>query len=670
MSFPPGGLSTWKPPDASDGGSLFTVGGIYFDPNAGSFDSDVGSFNPLNVKDLVCPTWGLGISGTSDNGIVVKTIGPPWLPLISPPTEVFSLDPTWALLCTGMMTDPMNIPSLALFDPPIALTPGLGLVAPPVVSSFGPTSVPASNFAYPTTVKEGTYKTEAAKPASSPGDLADPPARTGAPGLGNFDPSLAIVSNSPAESEAPPGEPVATPTDKNDPPIESNVPLPVAPAVSAVGAKDSPADPIVPSSDAADAPHDDSQNVSKDSKAPPQSGQQRGIDAQPQTQGQGLGALIYNAFNKFGPVIGGNENGVNTIPVPSAGVNKVTIGRDQVLSVDSSGVTFQGKTYWVGGPAMTLSNSVYTLVAQPESWVDADDGQSRGGLIPAAPDTLTIAGQTVVPNPTGIVTAGSSVLPGGSAVIIFNTPISLAPSGILVVGSSSLSLSPQSVFNIGVLPFTANPSGFILNGAIISPGGAAQTLDGTRISLGQAGVFEIGSTTISLLTPSSPPRILSTFTVASQTFTLNPTAFSTIGTTISAGGPAITIAGTIISFGPSGTLIVGSSTIVLSAPQTPLPSLVNTDGLSIEAQSSLAIVDGVTISPGAPGVTVDRNIVSLEAGGKTLDIGTGRFAMPTEGANGSREIVAFEGGQEKGMPVSLLFVLLCGIGGSLITLMG
>lgn len=670
MSFPPGGLSTWKPPDASDGGSLFAIGSTYYDPNAGSFDDNVGSFDPLNIKDLACPTWGLGISGTSDNGIVITTIGPPWLPLISPPMEVFSLDPTWALLCTGVMTDPMNIPSLALFDPPIALTPGSGLVAPPVVPVLGPTSVPASNYADPTTVpnKEGTPPTEAAKPASSPGDPADPPARTGAPGLGNLSPSLAIASTDPAKSEAPPGDPVPSPTSKNDPPVKPNVPLPVIPAVSAVSAKDPPANPIVPSSDAADAQYGDPQNAPADSKAPAQPTPPQGTDAQQQTQG--LGALIYNAFGSFGPVFGGDENDVNTISVPNAGINKVTIGGGQVLSVDPSGVTFQGKTYSIGGPAMTLSNSIYTLVAEHESGVDADDdGQNRGGLIPAAPDTLTIAGQTVVPKPTGMVIAGSSVLPGGSAVTISNTPISLAPSGVLVVGSSSFSLPPQSVFTVGVLPFIANPTGFVLNGATIFPGGAAQTVDGTRISLGQSGAFEIGSTTISLPTPSFPP-VISTLTVAGQTFTPNPTALSIAGTTISAGGPAVTVAGTIISLGPSGTLIVGSSTIALLAPQTPLPSLPKIDGLSIDAQSSLAIVDGVTISPGAPGVTVDGSVVSLEAGGATLDIGTGRFAMPTEGANGSSGFVAFEGGQEKGVPVSLLLILLFGIGGTLMTLMG
>ena len=69
-------------------------------------------------------------------------------------------------------------------------------------------------------------------------------------------------------------------------------------------------------------------------------------------------------------------------------------------------------------------------------------------------------------------------------------------------------------------------------------------------------------------------------------------------------------------------------------------------------------------------MTVDGSVVSLEAGGATLDVGTRRFKMPTEGANGSSRFVTFEDGQEKGVPVSLFLKLLFGIGGNLMTLMG
>ena len=64
-------------------------------------------------------------------------------------------------------------------------------------------------------------------------------------------------------------------------------------------------------------------------------------------------------------------------------------------------------------------------------------------------------------------------------------------------------------------------------------------------------------------------------------------------------------------------------------------------------------------------MTVDGHNVSLEAGGSTLDVGTGRFAMPTGDANGSAGMLIFEGGG-RAAGVSLISVLICCIGGSLV----
>ena len=92
------------------------------------------------------------------------------------------------------------------------------------------------------------------------------------------------------------------------------------------------------------------------------------------------------------------------------------------------------------------------------------------------------------------------------------------------------------------------------------------------------------------------------------------------------------------------------------------------DILAVESKYSLAIVDSVTISPGAADVTADGSVVSLETGSSTLDIGTGRLALtPTVVENASGELVAFEGGQRRGLEVSLL--LLFGIEEFLMTLM-
>ena len=92
------------------------------------------------------------------------------------------------------------------------------------------------------------------------------------------------------------------------------------------------------------------------------------------------------------------------------------------------------------------------------------------------------------------------------------------------------------------------------------------------------------------------------------------------------------------------------------------------DGFDIQAHSSFVVVDGVTLSAAAPGGTISGTVVSLEAGGATLDIGTGHFALPTPtgAADGSINVQAFTGGQCKGLDMSLS--LICGICGTLILL--
>ena len=186
-----------------------------------------------------------------------------------------------------------------------------------------PTSSPAPNRADSITVsdKQGARLTEEAKLTPSPVDPADFPARTGVSVGVSPTPSFAIAPPDPAKPESPPFVPIPAPMKESDPPVKPKVPQLVASADSAVGAKEPLADPLAPLPDVHDLPHDDSQTPSADPKA---SVQTSSDDIQPQSQG--LGAIIYNAFGRAGPQNGGVVNGVNTISVPTAGVQEVSIG--------------------------------------------------------------------------------------------------------------------------------------------------------------------------------------------------------------------------------------------------------------------------------------------------------------------------------------------------------
>lgn len=72
MTFPPGGLLTWKPqPGPAD--QNFLVGAV-------SANLDVN-----NMSGVLAPLTSKGLGrSTLANGDVVTIIGPPWLPLVAP----------------------------------------------------------------------------------------------------------------------------------------------------------------------------------------------------------------------------------------------------------------------------------------------------------------------------------------------------------------------------------------------------------------------------------------------------------------------------------------------------------------------------------------------------------------------------------------------------------
>ena len=601
ITLAPGELSTFRPPVSNWFAQYdnFTAGEVWNDPiGIVPYDYTEG-IAPLKIKDLACPTWGLG-KGTSD-GTVITTIGPPWLPLIIPPTQIFSLDPIWNAMCTGLFTDKFGLTTFGLFDPPVALTPA-SLLAPtppaPVPTSADPTTVP----------ERATSYTKAAKPASLPTDPVAPPARTGDSRTENPSQSPVIAPADPAPSTQ---NSAASPKDKDDPPPDPPPDPPLDPEESPVSAAagnapadppsnskvpfasavvgESPAESIAPSSTAPGPPPDPKVPIVP---VPPQ-----GED--PQARTQGLGAIIYNAFGRSGPEI--------------------------------------------------KASSTTSLLLQ---------------------SILTIGAQTFTVNPTGFKINKATILPGGTAQIVDGTTISLGQSGVLAIGSSTVSLtgaSSTTILTVAGQTFTPNPTAFSIADTIVSAGGSAATVDGTIISLDPSGVLAIGSSTIDLpsLSDPSPSKV---YTVADKSFTPNPSAFPIGNIIISADSPAATINGTVVSLRPSGTLLIGSSTIALFPTQA--SSDINVDGFDINVQSSFVVVDEATLSAAGAGVTISGTPVSLEAGGATLDIGTRRFALPTATlgeANGSVNVQAFTGGENR-KGTGLSFALLCGVCGIVLLL--
>ena len=212
---------------------------------------------------------------------------------------------------------------------------------------------------------------------------------------------------------------------------------------------------------------------------------------------------------------------VQTVPTGSASSNPppepVTLSNGLIITPQpvSASCSFpcgpiydlpNGASISVGGSAAVVSGTTYSLL--PSS-----DG---GGLLVNGASTLpvpvptfsldnknnvfTLANHPFTASPTGFTLPnGATLTPGAPATTISGTHISLGQSGTLVLGSSTIALSPQSVFTAGSETFTAQPTGFVIApGTTLAPGGPAATVNGEVVSLGQGGVLKVGSTTVTL----------------------------------------------------------------------------------------------------------------------------------------------------------------------------
>lgn len=213
---------------------------------------------------------------------------------------------------------------------------------------------------------------------------------------------------------------------------------------------------------------------------------------------------------------GGIVIGDSTIPAGSQATISGHVVSDGVSSVVVDGSTYalptdtiseddipqsltlaNGVIISAGGMAATISGTTYAIPS--DARVLLVNGKTMA-LPTGFKPVFTVAGQIFTANANGFIVGGYTILQGGSAITLSGTVVSLGPSG-LQVGSSTTPLAfpqetagLQSVFKIAGQTFTANPTGFAVDGHSVSVDGPAVTLSGTPVSLGPDGL-QIGSTT-------------------------------------------------------------------------------------------------------------------------------------------------------------------------------
>ena len=169
-----------------------------------------------------------------------------------------------------------------------------------------------------------------------------------------------------------------------------------------------------------------------------------------------------------------------------------TVG-GKIFTPNPTAFSIDGTIISAGGSGVNIDG---TLVSLESSGV-LDIGSSRILLPPG--NVYTVGGETFAPNPTAFSIDGTKISAGGLGVTIDGTIVSLGASGILDIGSSRILLPTSNVYTVGGETFTPNPTAFQIDGTTISAAGPGVTIDGMVVSLGASGILYIGSSTISLL---------------------------------------------------------------------------------------------------------------------------------------------------------------------------
>ena len=344
------------------------------------------------------------------------------------------------------------------------------------------------------------------------------------------------------------------------------------------------------------------------------------------------------------------------VDVRSPETQDITIN-GKICTPDSSGNYVVGtKTLVPGGAAITVDNTPISLFPSATAVLingvatPLTSAHNPGTTSKAAP--LTFHGATYTQNPSGNYIIGTQTLvPGGPAITVDNTPLSVFPhaTAILISGVASplrtsstpiITPAPKAVSTDKNLPrlvfkgttYTANSEDqFIVGGKTLSPGGAPVTIDNSCLSLfPSATAVKINGVATPLAVVQTQTnnqasihrRNLPAITFDGGAFTANTDGnYHIFGQTLIPGGPAITVKKTPLSLFPSATAIM------VNGHQTPLPATpvvtptvkAQKPGAPFTFHGSVYKTDShgdyligtQTLIPGGPAITIDKTPISL-----------------------------------------------------------
>ena len=243
---------------------------------------------------------------------------------------------------------------------------------------------------------------------------------------------------------------------------------------------------------------------------------------------------------------------------------------------------------------------------------------------------MMIGTHTVLVDASGTSFDGVPMDPDGSPVAVSGVAAMLKGTSI-IVGDAIIHLpspAPDNPIVIAGHKIMPLADAVAIDGMTLHAGDFPRTISGTPISLASNHNLVIDPTVRALPTP-PPPAVGILFEGKAPTieFKVLSNGISIAGTTLTPGGPAATVSGTTITLDKTA-LVIDSSTIWISLP-SPTSFTTTIGGHVITAAASSVILQGTSLEPGGPGVTVDDVFISLNEGG-SLILGSRTIAL--EGA--------------------------------------
>ena len=286
------------------------------------------------------------------------------------------------------------------------------------------------------------------------------------------------------------------------------------------------------------------------------------------------------SFASNGIVIGGST--ISTLP---------TIAGQQIQTASNGGIVIGTQTI-TPGAAATLSGSTVSFLPGGSGVVV--NGQ---GTIPIRVDDLQVHTAQ-----GGSVVMDSQTLGRGAQATISGTRVSILPNGQVSVAGSTVPLASLSALQ----SWAGHPSVYSIDGTALTEGSSPVTIHGTRLSLGSQGLH-VGSSVVPYASLTQIPGI--------QAITGNPRVYFIDDTALIEGASAITVHGTRVSLGPSGALVVGSTT-------TQVPSYPTLSTASVAPY----VIAGHTLTPGealtiaGTPISLGTNSELILGGTRTIDL--------------------------------------------------